>query len=1035
MISPTRKHVSSGKNKFVTFHRKTGVFELRPGNMLYAFCINAGGHLEHLYWGQNIVENASLSYLQSSNVKLAFQTEAPPIDVKHKQKEFVQQLIEREKRKDIRPQQVWKNFRGSNDVYRKRTENISWRMWTRNRTKGISEGGKLVDDMVTALPRVDFKKQNVMAKRALSKEYGATESEKRRSENPLIKDGTDSKNIDITAINNGNISKSNNSTKHDSSENGTGRSPGGKRGGRQSPTLTFSKNFSVSNLQDLWEGEDPGQNQHINSFLISEVYRRKKSIVGKGAIKHEYSDFGTGDFRSPSFRLSYTSDGSHISPILYKSHRIIPGKVEMKDKCMPHIRSWAKTPAEEKKFATTLIITMSDKHTGFEIDLIYTVIHNHDVIVRSTVFRNPLSVNGRQGNNYGKGNNPIRYSARLHRVMSATVDFENERGGYYCTYLSGSWARERIVEETKLQPGTFSIGSTRGTSSHVHNPFFAISRGGPSNENNGDIFGFALVYSGNHVMEAERNEVGRIRINAGINPMCFSWALNPGDEFQTPECVMVYSSTGIGGMSRTFHTLFLDHLLPKEWSHMHPPILLNSWEAKYFDVSHDNIIQMATQASNLGIEMIVLDDGWFGERNDANTSLGDWEANRKKFPYGIRGCAQAVNSVGLKMGLWFEPEMISVNSKLYQQHPDWCLHVPGRPMQRGRNQLVLNMGRTDVRDYLYKCISKIIEKANIAYIKWDMNRYLTEVFSVELENSRQGETSHRFMLGTYDLLNRIVNQFPHVLLETCSGGGGRFDPGMLYFSPQIWTSDNTDALNRVDIQYGTSLLYPARAMGSHYSMSPNHITMRQCRSRTRAFVAMCGTFGFELNLGTISVEERGYVSKFIDMYKEVRDVVAFGNLYRLWDPKEDFCAAWMYVSYDRQNAAVFVFNTGMRHWSDLMPTLRLQGLAKNTLYEITEPMPNEFTRKEDNLQVVRATEPSYQLSSKVVYLRGSTLMLAGIPVKFFAADDAVCFKLTAKQSSHEADADNAMSPSNSYLNLQLLEPRSEESQQNQALFF
>ena len=415
----------------------------------------------------------------------------------------------------------------------------------------------------------------------------------------------------------------------------------------------------------------------MNSFLISEVYRRKKSIFGKGAIKHEYSDYGTGDFRSPSFRLSYSSDGSHISPMQYKCHRIVAGKIPMVDKCMPHIRSWATSKEGEAKFATTLIVTMIDTHTHFEIDLIYNIIHNHDVLVRSTVFRNSSSESHYNNPTANKGK-PHPMISRLHRAMSTTVDFENERGGYFCKYLSGSWARERHVQETQLHPGIFSIGSTRGTSGHVHNPFIAISRGGPSHENHGNVYGFALVYSGNHIVEVEKNELGRIRVNVGINPMCFSWSLQPGEEFQTPECVMVHSSSGVGGMSRTFHGIFLDHLIPKQWAKQHPPILLNSWEAKYFDVNHDNIVQMAAQASNLGIEMIVLDDGWFGNRNDANTSLGDWQPNRSKFPYGIRGCAEAVNSLGLKMGLWFEPEMISVNSTLYRNHPDWYVIIEFR---------------------------------------------------------------------------------------------------------------------------------------------------------------------------------------------------------------------------------------------------------------------------------------------------------------------------------------------------------------------
>ena len=409
--------------KRVQFHRKSGVFELRPGKMLYAFCVNAGGHLEHLYWGEDIGESESLSYLQSSNVKIAFQTEAPPIDPSRK-KEFVQQFIEREKNKDIKAQQIWKSFRGSNDVYRKRTENLAWRIWTRSKTKGgydTTKGNAM--EMLISSPTMKFRSVGEIDQKHLAPSLKADMDQQRY---------TVGDNLDAYRK----------------------RGSDGETSGRQSPTLDFNKrNFSVSNLQDLLE-VDAGQNQHVNSFLISEVYRRKKSIFGKGAIKHEYSDYGTGDFRSPSFRLSYSSDGSHISPMQYKCHRIVAGKLPMRDKCMPHIRSWATSKEGEANFATTLIVTMIDRHTLFEIDLIYTIIHGYDVLVRSTIFRNS-SLKAHYNKPTANDGKPQPMISRLHRVMSSTVDFENERGGYFCKYLSGSWARERHVQETQLQPGTY----------------------------------------------------------------------------------------------------------------------------------------------------------------------------------------------------------------------------------------------------------------------------------------------------------------------------------------------------------------------------------------------------------------------------------------------------------------------------------------------------------------------------------------------------------------------------------------------------
>jgi alpha-galactosidase len=880
--------------------------------------------LEHLYWGVDLGEKVSLTYLQRANVKLTFQTApsedvltpAGPIDA-------VKSTAE-----TMTPSKAWKKYRGAHDVYRRRAENASWRIWGRHR----------------------LGKPNTPA-----------------SPSPLDKTPA--------------------------------------RASSPVPVWGRNRSFSSTELFKMSSSSGPTSVLHKKKNVAPHhadtgpVAAAKKELVGPGTIKQEFSDHGTGDFRSPSFQVSYEKDGSFVSPLTYKSHKIINGRLPMKVAHMPHIRSWAANKAEEADFGTTLVVTLVDSFTNLEVDLNYTVVHDHDVLLRSTVFRNPTRAQVLFDNSPNARNTHVG-TATIHRAMSASLDFENERGGYQLTYLSGSWARERHVEHTRIQPGLFSIGSTRGTSSHVHNPFAVLSRGSQEpRETDGDVFGFALVYSGNHIVEAEGNEVGRVRFNIGIHPTGFCWSLPPGAEFQTPECVMVYSQNGLGGMSRIFHRLFLNHLIPKQWAARPQPILLNSWEAQYFDVSHDAITEMAMEANKLGIEMIVLDDGWFGKRNDANSSLGDWFPNRDKFPFGIRGCAHSIESMGMKMGLWFEPEMVSTDSELYRAHPDWCLHVPGRPSQRGRNQLVLDMGRADVRAYLLKKISKILKSASISYVKWDMNRYLTEVFSLQLQKANQGEASHRFMMGTYELLHSFVTAFPDLLLETCSGGGGRFDPGMLYYSPQIWTSDNTDAMNRVPIQYGTSLLYPARCMGSHYSVSPNHITMRQCRSRTRAFVAMCGTFGFELNLHTIPMDERKMIPQYIRVHREVREIVNSGDLFRLWSPSDAPSAAWMYVTVDRKKAVVFAFNMGMRHWSDLMPTLRLQGLDQGTDYAVTEPMPNEFTRKEDNLQVVRATEPSYQLRQPKVWLSGAALMEAGLPIQFFASDDATCFVLTAESKA------------------------------------
>ena len=742
----------------------------------------------------------------------------------------------------------------------------------------------------------------------------------------------------------------------------------------------------------------------IDQLLVDQPTMEVGERVGKNMSLLEVSDMGTGDYRQPSFIFEYTLDGSTISPLTYVSHAILPGKAPMPSP-MPHIRPHAAPPAppgapptappadgaggteeggDRAPEASTLVVTLEDRYTGLVVEAHFTAMHNFEAIVRRLIVRNTT-----------------RQVVRIKRAMSATVDFDVPLHNYWLTQLDGSWARERHVTCRRLDQGVTSFGSQRGTSSHQHSPFFAISEGhSPPEEDSGTVYGFALVYSGSFLAEAEVVDVGRLRVNLGLQAQGFTWHLEPGGDFTTPECVCVFSPSGLGRMSRQFHGLVREHLIPPGWRHVPCPVLCNTWEAEYFNVSHDSVVAMARAARAVGVEMIVLDDGWFGERHDATSSLGDWAPNVGKFPFGIRGLVHEVNAEGLQFGIWIEPEMISTNSELYAAHPDWCLQVPGRTRHEGRNQLVLDLTREEVREHIFESIAVTLRGANICYVKWDMNRHLTEAFSVALPRDRQGEVLHRYTLGVYALHHRFVTAFPNVRFEACSGGGGRFDLGILFFCPQVWASDNTDALMRMKIQHGTSYLFPALTVGSHYSITPNHITQGYARKRTRALVAMCGTFGYELDLRRCG-DSADALRRQVAAHKLVAPIVRDGDLYRLWDPfRVSFCA-WAYVLRTKQPdgttaaaaAAVFAFNRSSTFWSNLVPRLQLRGLDPDALYDVREPLPNNRTQKSGTLEVIRTPSPVYQLGAACVRMDGATLMHAGIPVRFLTQDDSLLFLL------------------------------------------
>ncbi|WP_371915975.1 alpha-galactosidase [Paenibacillus sp. P3E] len=493
---------------------------------------------------------------------------------------------------------------------------------------------------------------------------------------------------------------------------------------------------------------------------------------------------------------------------------------------------------------------------------------------------------------------------QLLRALSTSVDFP--AGDMDMIYLSGAWSREGRLTRRQLEQGSTSIESRRGMSSHQHNSFAALAKRG-TDERQGEVYGFSLVYSGGFEAVAEVDSFGMTRLTMGVNSFDFSWRLEAGESFQTPEAVMVYSGQGLGEMSRTYHRLYRTRLSRGEYRDKERPILVNNWEATYFDFNTDKLEAIAAEGAKLGIELFVLDDGWFGKRDADNSSLGDWVEDLRKLPGGLSDLAARVNGHGLKFGLWVEPEMISPDSDLYRSHPDWCLHVPGRRRSELRWQLVLDYTREEVREYIFESLSRIFSSVPVAYIKWDMNRCLTEIGSAQLPPERQGETAHRYVLGLYELLERLTSAYTHILFESCCSGGGRFDPGMLYYMPQTWTSDDTDAVERLKIQYGTSLVYPVSSMGAHVSAVPNHQVGRITPLSFRGDVAMSGNFGYELDLTKFTPEEKELVKVQVANYKGIRSLVQQGNLYRLQSPFEGNETAWMFVSDDQREALVYYF--------------------------------------------------------------------------------------------------------------------------------
>lgn len=620
----------------------------------------------------------------------------------------------------------------------------------------------------------------------------------------------------------------------------------------------------------------------------------------------EYPTGAVGDMRIPACRVM-GSYGDVVTQFTYQSHDIIPGK--------PGLEGLPATYTEDDGEAQTLILHLKDELTGVAADLCYSIYAASGMIARSAKLTNASDA-------------PVQ----LIEAASANVDLFGT--DYELVHLWGGWSIERSVERVPVMRGVQKIGSRRGASGHEHNPFLAVVRP-DTTEFAGDAYGFNLVYSGSFAIQAGANSYEATRVTIGLNPEDFTWRLDPGASFQTPEAVLGYSDQGLNGLSQGYHKLYRTRLCRGQYRDEPRPVLVNNWEATYFGFNEEKLLAIAEKGKEIGIEMFVLDDGWFGHRDSDNSSLGDWVVDQKKLPNGLKSLGEKVHALGMKFGLWFEPEMISPDSDLYRAHPDWCLHVPGRARTEARQQLILDLSRQDVCDYVIDAVSAVLASAPIDYVKWDMNRNFTEAGSALAAAHEQREVPHRYMLGLYRVMEAITTAFPNVLFESCSGGGGRFDPGMLYYMPQTWTSDDTDAVERLKIQYGTSMAYPVSSMGAHVSAVPNHQIGRTTSMQMRGDVALSGNYGYELDLSKLSQEDLDVAKENIALYKAIRTVVQQGTFTRLISPFEQPAAAWQFVDDDGSEVVACYFRVLARP-NPNMVNLKLKGLCPERRYQDLE---------------------------------------------------------------------------------------------------
>ncbi len=631
-------------------------------------------------------------------------------------------------------------------------------------------------------------------------------------------------------------------------------------------------------------------------------------------LPQEYPTLGTGDYRNSALVLR-GHDESECCDLRYAGYEIREGKYELEG--LPAVY------AGEKE-AQTLKIVLEDNVSKVRVQLLYGVLEDEDIITRSVKITN-----------YGTA------CVVVEKAASACLDFIT--GQYDLLSFYGRHTMERNLQRIRIGHGSHSIGSRRGTSSHQYNPAVIVAEKNTT-ENTGDCYGMVFVYSGNFLCEAEQDQFDQTRVLMGLQSDLFHYPLESGQTLEIPETIMCYSDRGFGDLSVKYHRCIRNHICngarsrrttgmqgngSSETGFVPRPVLVNSWEAAYFNFTGETIVELAREAAGLGIDMVVMDDGWFGKREDDNSGLGDWQVNEKKLGCSLGELVRRVNAEGVKFGIWIEPEMISEDSDLYREHPDWAMQNPGRNPARGRNQLVLDFSREDVREHIFDQICRVLDQGNIEYIKWDMNRSVTDFYSVE---NRQGRVSYDFVTGLYDFMEKLLARYPKLMIEGCSGGGGRFDAGMMYYTPQIWCSDNTDALDRLRIQYGTSFFYPMSTVSAHVSAVPNHQTGRITSLRTRGIVAMTGAFGYELSLSRLSAEEKEEIREQIRQYKEFEPLISTGDYYRLSNPFEDACASWMFVSADRKQILLHVVILE-NHGNMTVNYVRLKELLPDAVYE------------------------------------------------------------------------------------------------------
>ncbi|WP_313631204.1 alpha-galactosidase [Enterococcus devriesei] len=692
--------------------------------------------------------------------------------------------------------------------------------------------------------------------------------------------------------------------------------------------ITFDKQEQVFHLKNneisyILKIEEDGVLNHlyfgkkINHYSGHKGYlRRDRGFSGnvpgnneraysKDTLPQEYSSNGSMDYRIPA-TIIRRENGSALHDFRYFDYRIENGKPELKGLPQAYILS------EDE--ATSLIVVLKDRDQEIYLELAYTIYQDRPVIARGV-----------------KAINQTKQAIVLEKIASMQLDLTNSGEFDEVISLPGAHLRERQINRETIQPGVKSFESRRGASSHHMNSFIALVNHA-TNEFAGPAIGMHFVYSGNHAFQLEKDQIDQVRILVGINEYNFSWELAAGEAFQTPEVLLTYSDTGLNQMSSTFHHLLRERVARGEHQFKERPILVNNWEATYFDFTSEKIEKIVDEAADLGIEMFVLDDGWFGHRDSDNSSLGDWFEYEGKLKHGLKGIADYVHEKGMQFGVWFEPEMISIDSKLYQEHPDYLMQEPDRTPSSSRDQHLLDMGRKEIRENIEKQLCEILDEVPIDYVKWDMNRSLSDVYSTALTEKNQGEVAHRHILGVYELLEHLTTRYPKILWEGCSGGGGRFDAGFLYYMPQSWPTDNTDAVERLKIQYGTSLAYPISAMTAHVSAVPNHQTGRTTSLKTRGDVAMSGVFGYELDLTEMTEEEKQQVATQIQQYQKIRPLVQFGEFYRLNSPFEGNLTAWLFVNEDKSEALLM----NARALASAQPVFHevfLTGLDENAQYQ------------------------------------------------------------------------------------------------------